>query len=293
MFEQITSLLKDPPPSHIFEISEAGVAFARTGFTPELGFRPLAPGAITVSPLQDNVRNQEELSAAISSVLPANSNRKTRPAALILPDYAGRVAVLDFDTLPTGADEQLSLIRFRMRKGVPFDVESAAVSYYVQPKSNGAKKVDVVVAVMALEIVGRYEAPLRAAGFLPGAVTTSALAVLNLYQGTGITVLAKLSARTLTVMVLDGAVLKLVRCVELESPSSEEILAVLYPTLAYVEDELESLPAKLLLCGLGTLGEQVSHEWAADLKLEVEILRSRFGVPGPFNAGVMGYLEGM
>ena len=37
----ITRLVKDPPPSHLFELSEAGIAFSRHGQT---GFQPLRAG---------------------------------------------------------------------------------------------------------------------------------------------------------------------------------------------------------------------------------------------------------
>ena len=79
--------------------------------------------------------------------------------------------MLDFDSFPTDAKEQLSLVRFRLKRSVPFDVESAAVSYCAQPAAD--KKVDVVVVMAPLEIVARYEAPFRAAGMNPGLVTTS------------------------------------------------------------------------------------------------------------------------
>ena len=51
-------------------------------------------------------------------------------AVLILPDFCARVAVLEFDSFPTDPKEQLSLVRFRMKRSVPFDVESAAVSFH-------------------------------------------------------------------------------------------------------------------------------------------------------------------
>jgi len=41
---------------------------------------------------------------------------KRRGAAVILPDYAARVTVLDFDSLPSIEDEQLSLVRFRVQE---------------------------------------------------------------------------------------------------------------------------------------------------------------------------------
>ena len=75
--------------------------------------------------------------------------------------------MLDFDSFPKDPAEQNTLVRFRVKKSVPFDVDSAAVAYHVQPRP-GSKTLDVVVVVTALEIIARYEAPFRAAGLQPG-----------------------------------------------------------------------------------------------------------------------------
>src|SRR5260370_858515 len=79
-----------------FELSEAGIAMARTGKTPELGFRALEPGVISVSPLRDNILEPEKLATIVRSLVPPNGSRKRRDAALILPDLCARVSVLDF-----------------------------------------------------------------------------------------------------------------------------------------------------------------------------------------------------
>ena len=76
-------------------------------------------------------------------------------------------------------------MRFRLKRSVPFDVESAALSYYAQRERATARRVDVVVAMAPLEIVARYETPFRPAGLHPGLVTTSALAALELVAGAG------------------------------------------------------------------------------------------------------------
>ena len=89
-----------------------------------------------------------------------------------------------------------------------------------------------------LEIVSRYEAPFRAAGMNPGLVTTSSLAALELAPEAGLSVLAKLTGRVLTVLVRDKSALNLVRCLELPSADLDDIGAVLLPTFVYVEDNL-------------------------------------------------------
>jgi hypothetical protein len=137
---------------------------------------------------------------------------------------------------------------------------------------------------VALEVIARYEALFRSSGYHPGVITTSALAALNLYRGEGVAVLAKLTGRALTVAVISDQIVKLFRCVALEDESTEEILAVLQPTFAYVEDELASPVRRLIVCG-------IPPEIASQLGCESEPLRSRLGTAGPYNAGLLGYLE--
>ncbi len=50
---------------------------------------------------------------------------------LVIPDTSVRVFVLDFDSLPAKAAEAVPVLRFRLRKMVPFDVEHAALSYQI------------------------------------------------------------------------------------------------------------------------------------------------------------------
>jgi type IV pilus assembly protein PilM len=280
IMQTISRLVKDPPPEHAFEISEAGISYAHGTST---SFQAFEPGTIVVSPSADNVLRPEKVASMIGEIAPANGVKKRRPAALILPDYAARVTVLDFDSFPTVAAEQLPLVKFRIKKTIPFDIESAAVSYYVQPTS-GTKKIEVLAVTMAFDIVARYEALFRSAGFHPGEVTTSSLAALNLYRGEGVAVVAKLSGQVLTVTVISGGTIKLFRCVMLEGSNEDELLAVLHPTFAYVEDELASPVRKLILCGF-------PRGVPEELNCETENLLSRLGTPGEFNAGLLGYME--
>ena len=279
------SLLTDPLPEYAFELSEAGIAWARPA-SPQPAFQPIEPGTISVSPLADNVHRADALADKVRAIT-GGTSMKRRGAVIILPDYCARVAVLEFDNFPTDPREQLSLVRFRMKKSVPFDVESAAISYHPQTAAkSGPRGVDVVVVVAALEIVARYEALFRAAGLHPGLVTTSLITMADLNPHPDISVLARLNGKALTVAVMNGASLKLVRCVELPEETADEILAVLLPTMAYVEDEMGSQPARLLACGLDGIAD-----WQRDLGVPVAQLQSRFGAPAQYNAGLFGYLQ--
>lgn len=291
MIKALRRLVQDPPPAFAFEISEAGIAMARTGRPPRLSFAPLAPGVLSISPLRDNVLQAEELAARVRALVGGRDSRKRREAVLILPDASVRVLVLDFDAFPSAPQEQLSLVRFRIKKGLPFDLDSAALSFAPQP-GNG-KRVDVVAAVAPLEIVARYEAPLRACGLAPGLVTTSTLAALELVREEGVAVLLKLSGRFLTISVLERGALKLLRAIELPELSLEEILAPLYPTAAYAEDQLGARPETILLAGFGAMAADYASVLEQELGAPVRPLVSRYGAVESHNAGLLGWLESL
>jgi type IV pilus assembly protein PilM len=288
ILDKLKSVLQDPPPALAFEISEAGIAAARTS-SEELEWQPLKPGTLSVSPLKENVVDPDDFTLAVRSLAGTQGARKRKDAALILPDFSTRIAVLDFDSFPSDAKEQSSLVRFRLKRSVPFDVESAALSYHAQPAVNG--RVDVVVVVAPLEIVARYEAPFRLAGMNTGLVTTSALAALELAPEAGLSVIAKLTGHVLTVLVRDKATLKLVRCLEMPSNDLEDVASVLLPTFVYVEDNLGGRAGRLMLCGFGDRTTEAQRRFQEELGVDVEPLRSRFGMPGENNAGLLGYLQ--
>jgi type IV pilus assembly protein PilM len=286
--QQIRRLLADPGPAYAFEISEGGIAWAALGDEGPLrsGFERFTRPTLEVSPLKDNILDADLLGDTIEKIaLEAPAKRRT--AALILPDYCGRIMVLDFDTFPSKTEEREALVKFRMKKSVPYDIDTAAVSFAVQHQDG--KRFEIVAAVVALEIVARYETVFHSHGFHTGLVTTSSIAALDLINTPGVAVAARLSGRTLSVSVVEDGRIKLVRCVELPDVTREEMEGVLIPTLAYIEDELKARPETLLVCGFGTHDDEVS--WLSEFGLKVEPLRSRLGTPTQQNAGLLGYLE--
>ena len=272
-----------------FEISEAGIAAARIGARAELEFQPLKSGTLTVSPLKENVIDPDDFTAAVRTLAATQTGRKRKDVALILPDFCVRMAVLDFDNFPSDAKEQAALVRFRLKRSVPFDVDEAALSYF--PQAAAHKKVEVVVVVAPLEIVARYEAPFRTIGFAPGLVTTSSMAALELAPDAGLHVLAKVTGNVLSLVVRQKGTVKLIRCLELPSADLEDIAAVLLPTFVYIEDNLGGRAERLVLCGMGNRMNEAQQRFQEELGVEVEPLRSPLAPCGENNAGLLGYLR--
>src|ERR1035437_2130230 len=101
---------------------------------------------------------------------------RTRDVTLVVPDAAVRVLLLDFDELPVKAADALPVVRFRLKKLLPFDADDAAVSYQVMATSKGA--LQVLAVAMPHEVLAEYESVVRDAGFEPGAILPSTLAAL-------------------------------------------------------------------------------------------------------------------
>lgn len=292
LLEKVKHWVMDPPPEYVFELSSEGLAWARTQDPARVEWLPLPEGAIEVGPISDNVKRPEELARAIRSIAPPLPNRRRR-AALLLPDYSARVAVLDFDTFPNDPLEQVQLAKFRIKRIVPFDIESAVVACYPSPRP-GEKKIDVTVAAVNLEIATHFEAPFRAAGYHCGFVTISALAALPLASSAqGPVIVAKRSGLALAVSLIKQNHLRMFRCVELPEMDGDAVFDILAPTFAFAEDEFGERPRLLALSGFGRLDESVAARWSHELNVPVEQLRSRYGHPGPVNTGIYGYLETM
>jgi type IV pilus assembly protein PilM len=284
VFAQFKALLQDPPPELAFEITADGIAMARTRPPAALQYAVLGKGVLVPSPVKDNVLDPAAYAHAVTTLVPAGGRRGSRTAALILPDNSMRLAVLDFESLPAKEEERLALIRFRLRKTLPFDIDQAALSYHIQ---TGNK---VVAAVAPVELVARYEAPFRTAGLQPGFVTASSLALLDLLPVTGSVLVAHRSPGALTVLALQQGVLTLARSLELtaktdadESDPLTEISADLYPTLVYVEDQTGARPEKLILAGFGSESSTCATRLASELDIRTESLYQ----PHP---GLEGYL---
>ncbi len=99
-----------------------------------------------------------------------------RDVTVVVPDAAVRVLFLDFDQLPSKAAEALPVVRFRLKKLLPFDADDAMVSYQVM--SSEKDSVKLLAVAMPKAVLEEYEAVVLAAGYLPGAVLPSTLAAL-------------------------------------------------------------------------------------------------------------------
>jgi len=178
-----------PHPAGVCEIAANRVAAAHwsgKGALESGAASALDTGAIVPSPVDQNVANADSLRSALKSVFDQTS-LSGQSIALLLPDPVVRIFIFPFETLPRRADEAIPLLRWRLKKSVPFDVDDTVVSSMRQTGRDGG--LEVITAVARQSIIREYEQAVEAAGGVPGVVLSSTMACLPLldlnYQGRG------------------------------------------------------------------------------------------------------------
>ncbi len=106
--------------------------------------RELAPGTMVPDLMEANLRDGTAVRQAIESAL-GGVGARSRDVIAILPDTSVRVVLLDFETLPAKPDEAEAVVRFRLKKSLPFDPSDARISYHAQSTGKGMRAVAAVV----------------------------------------------------------------------------------------------------------------------------------------------------
>jgi type IV pilus assembly protein PilM len=263
------------PPAAI-ELTPEGVMAAVLPGRNELpvyAFEPLRPGVLIPGISEINMTSPEAVSLAIRNAL-ASVSPSTRPVTVVIPDTAVRVFVLDFDSIPARASEAIPVLRFRLRKMVPFDVEHAGLSYQILSESKTEAR--VLVAVLPSNTLDEYETVVRGAGYEPGAVMPSALAALATVESEEPLLAACLSKVAITTSITHGDDLLLYRTIDLPEDSQQRLLEVqrsVAVAAAYYEDKVSVLPKELYFAGNGTAAE--FERWFGTSELRIIDLAPR------------------
>ncbi len=252
--------------------------------------------ALTASPSAPNLLKPHLYREAVQRVA-ARSALRRMAASVVIPDYAVRMAILDFEEFPQGEEERAALLRFRLRKSVPFHIDEAQLAYSIQ--LNEPKRIEVLAVAIARPILDEYEGIFTQAGYRVGLVTPSSIGALRLCPRAenGLTLLAKAAGSTLSVLLMEQGRVRLVRCLDLTAGEDEElreersVLPLLQQTLAYAEDQIGQPVARLLFCGFGPETDSLGRLAQKEFGIPYAPVRSKFGTPSQENAGLLGLLE--
>jgi type IV pilus assembly protein PilM len=215
--------------------------------------KELAPGSVVPDLVENNLRQREVVRSGIEDALGSVAGR-SHDVIAVVPDAAVRVMLVEFDTLPSDHEEALGVVRFRLKKSLPFDVEKAKVSYHAQKIGSEVK---VVAAVALGSVIEDYESIFRDAGFAPGVVLPSTLAALGAADGKKPTMVIKVDALTTSIAILNDEQLQLFRTLENArgvTINGEQLAEEVYPSIVFFQDTYQLNIERIYVAGLPESG---------------------------------------
>ncbi len=207
----------------------------------------LAPGCVIPDLTEGNLRERE---AVVSALREALGNIGARSGDMVLyfptPPFAWSCSTLK--PCPKSMMKR-SVIRFRLRKSLPFDVDKAKVSYQAQT-ANGATR--VVAAVALNSIVEDYENARSAMPASLPVVMPSMLAALGGASADRPTLVVKVDARTTSIAILDRGItaLPIFENTRGVTISGEQLAEDVYPSVVFFQDTYNTSIEEIFVAGI-------------------------------------------
>ena len=231
----------------------AAARWSRAGALDGYAVELLPVGALVPSAVEPNVVNSAVVKSAVANVCD-RLRARDEDVAMILPDTVIRVFVQHFEEFPRSPAEAVPMLRWKLKKSVPFEADETLISYMRQaPREAG---VDVVTALARLRIIREYESLAEGIGLRPGVVLSSSLAAISLLEDEKPTLLARVSGSSLTTAIVRRRVLCGYRCTELPAYGAnltpQMLLEEIFPVAAYYQDTWQETIQSVRVAGLGS-----------------------------------------
>jgi type IV pilus assembly protein PilM len=169
------------------EINPSGVAFALLGgsaSSPRLervAYAPMASGAVRVSLREPNILDPQSFSDAVRGAYNLLLHNGTR-LSITLPDAVGRIMMLDVEGRFKSRAEGLDIIRWKLKKNIPFDIADTHLDYQqLSVRENG--DMALMVALVSRAVIGQYEELLVTAGFTPARIDFNSFNLYRAFEG--------------------------------------------------------------------------------------------------------------
>jgi type IV pilus assembly protein PilM len=204
--------------------------------------------------------------------------------------------LLDFETLPEKQIDADAVVRFRLKKSLPFDIDQSAVSF---DRQGSGDQIRVIAAVTPRNVLEEYESLVRDAGYNPGTVMPSMLASLGLVDASRPTMVIKVEQGTTTFAIVDQDQLLLYRSLDNggKSVTGESVVDDVNTSLVYFEDRYGVTVERVLVTGVQSVQDlQEALSASGNIRVEELVSSSTASAGGSGNvsksvlAGVVGAL---
>src|SRR5215510_11329437 len=221
-------------------------------FVDRLAVSPLAEGLVSPSLVRPNIADLADFMAALKSAL-AKAEIKTNRISLALPDASAKVSLHSLDNLPGNDNEKQQLLRWKLKKTVPFNIDEAHVASLDHKLGNG--KYLVLTVCIHREVLAQYEEAFQKLGIHAGYVCLSSFATFELLSklepdlGQRSALLLRVRSSGVSSLIVQEGRVVLFRQTDVgeEAPVSQEVglpdlFDEIHPCVTYYQDRLSSQP---------------------------------------------------
>ena len=149
---------------------------------------------------------------------------KNEQVAVSLPDSIGRVMLIDLETRFKNKEEGASIIRWKLKKNFPFDINEAHLDYQVLLEKESGE-ITALVSLISRQVLHQYEELLLEAGLQPKQIDFTTFNLYNLFAKR--LELAENSAvlvgygESVSILIFSGGVLSFYRAKEIPGGMKE------------------------------------------------------------------------
>ena len=237
------------------EINRRAIALVRLdsrnpALVDRLSVTPLAEGLVVPSLIRPNITALPDFVTELKSAF-AKAEIKTSRISLALPDASAKVSLHPLDTLPGNENEKQQLLRWKLKKTVPFSIDEAHVTSLDHKLPNG--KHLVLTVCIHKEVLAQYEEAFQKLGIHAGYVCLSSFATFELLSklepdlGQRSVLLLRVRSSGVSSLIVQEGRVVLFRQTDVGeeapfSPAVPDLFDEIHPCVTYYQDKLSSQP---------------------------------------------------
>ena len=261
---------------------------------------PLPPGKVQVSPFKPNIVELEPVAEALRQLWARNRTRSPK-VCLLVQDRTAIAFPVTLESAPANPQECVELLRFKLKKSIPFRVEDAQISYFMDSGQSDFRSSNLWVSVMNSQVLHQYEELIQSVtGSECGLVDLTTFNFMNLAHSEIQTngwqqedhLYINLNRDYISLAITQKEKLMFFRSREMERQNGvvEEAMAEIHPAMMFYQDKLAGQQFERAFVYAVDRGEELSRSLEQTHKLKTVVLNP---VPSSREARVFAPLLGL
>lgn len=244
---------------------------------------PMPEDARATSIFRPTLGSTAEIVQSVRRLLDDTGTKPGR-LSIVLPDNLAKVSILHLPEAPGSRKQLDEIVRFKLRRAIPFRLEEARITYQAIP--GAARGIDILVVVMRRFAVEQYESIATSVGARAGLVDLSTPNILNLARSRvaamngdgGDVAVLNCAAGYFTLVIVRGGRVIFFRSKslpdDLEGNAAHDLLGrEIAHSLAYYRDKLEGKSLERAVIRSATIAPEIIEATLTDAGFsQIELL---------------------